>query len=123
MATLADIPPLPPFQSLKPAPAQTPAIQALTSTLGSLYRITVSHTPRMFLGTFVAIDPQGNIVLDQALEFEIDEERGFVSGDPAGREVGLVMVPRKWWRTVERVKTEEEMDEEARQNSEGCRPS
>ncbi|GAA5832737.1 hypothetical protein JCM11251_005744 [Rhodosporidiobolus azoricus] len=123
MATTADIPVLPPFGSHKPAPAQTPTIDALTSTLGSLYRITVSYTPRMFIGTFVAIDPQGNIVLDQALEFEIDEERGFVTGDPAGREVGLVMVPRKWWRTVERVKTEEEMDEEARQAGEGCRPS
>ncbi|GAA5859542.1 hypothetical protein JCM8547_006870 [Rhodosporidiobolus lusitaniae] len=122
MQTLSDIPTLPAFHSLKPPPASTPSILALTATLGLLYRITVTHTPRLFLGTFVALDPQGNLVLDQALEFELDGE-GRVVGDPRGREVGLVMVPRRWWKTVERVKTEEEMDDEARQQGEGCRPS
>ncbi|GAA5942828.1 hypothetical protein JCM10213_002963 [Rhodosporidiobolus nylandii] len=122
MATTVDIPPLPPFDSLKPPPAETPSIAALTSVLGSLFRVTVSYTPRLFIGTFVAIDPQGNLVLDQTLEFEVDED-GLVKGDPKGRDVGLVMIPRQWWKTVERIKTEEELDAEAREQQEGCRPS
>jgi small nuclear ribonucleoprotein (snRNP)-like protein len=124
MDITVDVPPLPPYNSLKPTPASTPSIDLLTSTLGSLFRITLNHTPRLFIGTFVAIDPQGNLVLDQALEFEVDEETGAVTGDPKGREVGLIMVPRKWWKTVERMKTEEEMDEEASKGqTEGCTPS
>ncbi|GAA5981045.1 hypothetical protein JCM11641_001438 [Rhodosporidiobolus odoratus] len=123
MAAVLDIPTLPSFDSVKPPPAQTPSILALTSTLGSLYRITVKHTPRLFVGTFVAVDPQGNIVLDQTLEFEVDDS-GSLVGDPKGREVGLVMVPRKWWKTVERMKSEEEMEAEVnQQQKEGCRPS
>lgn len=123
MGITPDIPPLPPYHSLKPRPASTPSIDLLTSSLGSLFRITVTHTPRLFIGTFVAIDPQGNLVLDQALEFEVDEN-GAVKGDPRGRDVGLIMVPKRWWKTVERMKIEAEMDEEVRkQESEGCRPS
>ncbi|BGP10186.1 hypothetical protein JCM10049v2_006069 [Rhodotorula toruloides] len=129
MATTTSIPPLPAFQSLKPPPALTPSIQALTSTLGSLYRLTISHTSRQFIGTFVCVDPQGNIVLDQAAEYELDEQ-GSVRGE--GREVGLVMVPRKWWTRVERMRTEEELEEEWASGAEerrkelqqeGCRPS
>ncbi|KAL7341884.1 hypothetical protein BJY59DRAFT_713299 [Rhodotorula toruloides] len=129
MATTTSIPPLPAFQSLKPPPALTPSIQALTSTLGSLYRLTISHTSRQFVGTFVCVDPQGNIVLDQAVEYELDEQ-GSVRGE--GRKVGLVMVPRKWWTRVERMRTEEELEvewaagEEERRKElqqEGCRPS
>ncbi|BGP50241.1 hypothetical protein JCM10450v2_006157 [Rhodotorula kratochvilovae] len=112
MATPVELPPLPPFNSLKPLPRSTPAIAALQATLGSLYRLTVSGpTPRQYLGTFVCLDPQGNLVLDGALEFELDAD-GQVRGDPAGREVGLVMVPRRWWTSVERLKSEDERREE-----------
>ncbi|GAA6015078.1 hypothetical protein JCM10207_008722 [Rhodosporidiobolus poonsookiae] len=123
MSTAA-IPTLPDYGSLKPAPAQTPLVNQLSSTLGSLFRLTTAHTPRMFIGTFVAIDPQGNLVLDETLEFELDEQTGMLTGDPRGRDVGLVMVPRRWWKTVERIKTEEEMDAEARaQQDNACTPS
>ncbi|GAA6056747.1 hypothetical protein JCM3770_005876 [Rhodotorula araucariae] len=120
-----DLPPLPAFSSLKPAPRDTPAIAALQGTLGTLYRLTVSGpTQRQFLGTFVCVDAQGNIVLDAALEFELDAD-GRVQGDPAGREVGLVMVPRKWWARVERLKTEQERRDELAhvQGQSGCAPS
>jgi hypothetical protein len=68
-------------------------------------------------------------VLDQAVEYELDEQ-GSVRGE--GREVGLVMVPRKWWTRVERMRTQEELEEkwasreEERRKElqqEGCRPS
>ncbi|BGP26498.1 N(alpha)-acetyltransferase 38, NatC auxiliary [Rhodotorula toruloides] len=126
MATTSSIPALPPLNTLKPAPVRTPAIEALTSTLGTLYRITVSHTSRQFVGTFVCLDPQGNIVLDQAVELVVDERRQ-VKGE--GREVGLVMVPRKWWTRVERMRTQEEVEdeifvrEEEPRQQDGCRPS
>ncbi|BGP02141.1 Like-Sm ribonucleoprotein (LSM)-related domain protein [Rhodotorula toruloides] len=129
MATTTSIPALPPFNTLKPPPALTLSIAALTSTLATLYRLTVSHTSRQFIGTFVCLDPQGNIVLDQAIEYELDSEGG-VKGE--GREVGLVMVPRKWWSRVERMRTQEEVEEEwaSREGErrkelqqEGCRPS
>ncbi|GAA6003388.1 uncharacterized protein JCM10292_001565 [Rhodotorula paludigena] len=125
-APRAGLPPLPPFDSLKPPPAQTPAIAALQSLIGTLFAVTVSHTSRQFLGTFVCLDPQGNIVLDAALEFELDAETGAIKGDPAGREVGLVMIPRKWWTRVERVKTDEERHRDAlaaQQEAQGCTPS
>lgn len=127
MAATADIPNLPPFGPLKPAPARTAAVEALASTLGSLYRITVAHTSRQFVGTFVCVDPQGNIVLDQTVEYELDGQRG-----APGREVGLVMVPRKWWTRVERMTTQEEVEEELAEiekrprsaaQQEGCKPS
>lgn len=127
MATTADVPNMPPFGTLKPPPARTAAIEALASTLGSLYRITVAHTARQFVGTFVCVDPQGNIALDQAVEYELDGQRG-----APGREVGLVMVPRKWWTRVERMRTQEEVEQEMAEleerrrsaaQQEGCRPS
>ncbi|GAA6031568.1 hypothetical protein JCM8097_006525 [Rhodosporidiobolus ruineniae] len=123
LTPLSDIPTLPPFDSLKPPPAYTPSILSTTALLGSLLRITLTHSPRLFIGAFTALDKQGNLVLDQAVEFELDEQTGKVVGDPHGRDVGLVMIPRKWWKTAERCKTEEEMDEEARQQGDGCRPS
>lgn len=128
MATTDDIPELPAFGSIKPAPRDTPAIAALQQTLGTLYRVTVAPTARMLLGTFVCIDPQGNLVLDQTLEFELDE-RGDVSGDPSGRDVGLVMIKRQYWTRVERLLTDEERQAAYEQQlasqgqQQGCAPS
>lgn len=127
MSTVAELPELPPFDSLKPAPRTTPAIAALESTLGSLYRVTVGHTSRQFLGTFVCVDPQGNLVLDAALEFELDSG-GRIVGDPSGRDVGLVLIQRRWWTRVERLKSEDEMREELMRaqgqgQAQGCAPS
>ncbi|GAA5867084.1 hypothetical protein JCM3774_004387 [Rhodotorula dairenensis] len=130
MSAPCEVPELPAFGSLKPPPATTPAIAALAATIGSLYRVTVAHTSRTFLGTFVCIDPQGNLVLDQTLEFELGPG-GEVVGDPQGREVGLVMIKRKWWTRVERIPTEQEEEEQraayeaelARADQRGCTPS
>lgn len=128
MSAPCEIPPLPAFGSLKPRPAMTPAIAALAATIGSLYRVTVAHSSRMFLGTFVCVDPQGNLVLDQTLEFTLGAD-GEVTGDPQGRDVGLVMIKRKWWTRIERIPTEEEEQraayeaELAQADHRGCTPS
>ncbi|GAA5945119.1 hypothetical protein JCM3775_000914 [Rhodotorula graminis] len=126
MQSLAELPPLPHYASLKPTPRSTPAIAALEATIGSLYRVTVAHTSRQFLGTFVCIDPQGNLVLDAALELELDSE-GRVVSDPRGRDVGLVLIQRRWWTKVERLKSDEELRDElvrAQQaEAQGCAPS
>ena len=127
MSVPVEIPTLPAFGSVKPRPVITPAIAALTDTIGSLYRVTVAHTSRLFLGTFVCIDPQGNLVLDQTLEFELGQD-GEIVGDPQGREVGLVLIKRKWWTRVERMLTEDERrlayERQLAESSQGgCTPS
>lgn len=127
MATTSDVPPLPPFYNVKPPPAETLAIKALARTLGSLYRVTVAETQRLFLGTFVCVDPQGNLVLDQTLEFELDDA-GAVKGDPKGRDVGLVMIKREHWTRVERMPTDQERrrmweQQAAEEGQRGCTPS
>ncbi|GAA5993073.1 hypothetical protein JCM10908_003091 [Rhodotorula pacifica] len=127
MSVPIEIPPLPAFDTIKPQPITTPAIAALTDTIGSLYRVTVAHTSRLFLGTFVCIDPQGNLVLDQTLEFELGGD-GEIKGDPQGRDVGLVMIKRKWWTRVERMLTDEERRaayerQLAQESQRGCTPS
>ncbi|ORY48830.1 hypothetical protein BCR35DRAFT_356167 [Leucosporidium creatinivorum] len=88
-------------------PNHTPSITALTATLGSTYRLSIP-SGRTFLGQFLCIDPQGNLILDQTVEYEGTEGKG------DGREVGMVLVPRKWWGCVEReVQAQgEEEDEE-----------
>ncbi|CEQ40710.1 SPOSA6832_02352, partial [Sporobolomyces salmonicolor] len=121
------VPPIPPYTSLKAPPRLTPSISQCTSTLSSLYRITVPSSSRQFIGTFVCIDPQGNLVLDQTTEWEVDlDEEGNVTGRKGeARDVGLVMVPRKWWGRIERLRTEEERaaEFEQRRGTQGCAPS
>ena len=119
------IPPLPPYTSLKPPPATSPSIQFLTSLLGTSLRLTVPSTSRQFIGTFVCIDPQGNLVLDQAREWEIESKEGKVlKRIGQGRDVGLVMIKKEIWGSIERIRTEEEVGEEAQgQATNGCNPS
>ncbi|KAL8292343.1 hypothetical protein RQP46_001809 [Phenoliferia psychrophenolica] len=69
------------------------AVTALTHTLDSLYRISIEDG-RVFTGQFVCIDPQGNIVLDHATEL--------APGQSDLRDVGMVLVPKRFWVTVER---------------------
>lgn len=134
------LPFLPKMQSLptRPAPNSTRAIDDLAATLGTLYRVTLSAEAgphrRTFVGTFICVDQQGNLVLDRAVEYEFVGEgtrKGQAVGEP-GRDVGTVLVPRKWWGTVERQMTPQEMDtrfkqEFAKRGAEaaesGCAPS
>ncbi|GAA5870052.1 hypothetical protein JCM1840_003568 [Sporobolomyces johnsonii] len=122
------VPPIPPYASLKPPPRVTPSISQCTSTLSSLYRVTVPASSRQFIGTFVSIDPQGNLVLDQASECEVHlDDDGTVSQSKGAqpRDVGLVMIPRKWWGKVERLRTDDERAAECeqRRGAQGCAPS
>ncbi|KAK4701551.1 hypothetical protein P7C70_g4678, partial [Phenoliferia sp. Uapishka_3] len=76
------------------SPRASPAVGALSKTLDSLYRISIPDG-RIFTGQFVCIDPQGNIVLDRTVE--LAPEPGSVP-----RDIGIVMVPKRYWVTVER---------------------
>lgn len=87
----------------------SPAIAALSRTLSTSYRLTTTDS-RTFIGAFVCLDPQGNLILDDALEY--------VEGEEEGREVGLVMVPRRWWVSVERECKGVESEE--LEGEEGC---
>lgn len=71
----------------------TPAIHELRATLGTNYRIRIKDG-RTFVGQFLCVDPQGNIVLDCAIEY--------VGQALEGRDVGMVLVPQRWWDSVER---------------------
>ncbi|GAA5944592.1 uncharacterized protein JCM15063_000049 [Sporobolomyces koalae] len=123
--SLSEIPPLPPFPSLKPVPNSTSAIDLITALLGSSLRVTVPSTSRQFIGTFVCIDPQGNLVLDQTREWEVEIESG--SGrveqrNGSGRNVGLVLIKRGIWGSIERLKSDEERAVE-HAGTPGCTPS
>lgn len=72
----------------------SPAVAALAKTLDSLYRISISDG-RVFTGQFVCIDPQGNIVLDRTTE-------AVPGKDVEPRDVGMVLVPKRFWLRVER---------------------
>lgn len=78
----------------RPALSPSPSVSALTLTLDSLYRVSVTDG-RILTGTFICIDPQGNLVLDRAVELAPGE------GEKP-RETGLVLVPRRHWVTIER---------------------
>ena len=121
----SDIPPLPPYTTLKTPPVSSPSIQFLTSLLGTSLRLTVPSTSRQFIGTFVCIDPQGNLVLDQAREWEIELNKGKLKRRIGqGRDVGLVMIKKEIWGSIERIRAEEEVGEEAQgQATNGCNPS
>ncbi|GAA5975444.1 hypothetical protein JCM5350_006481 [Sporobolomyces pararoseus] len=123
-----EIPPIPELSSLKPPPTCSPSIDFITSLLGSSIRITVPSTSRQFIGTFVCIDPQGNLVLDQAREWETELDQAETgqqseSRNGEGRDVGLVLIKREIWGKVERMRTEEEkVNDEAKQTGQ-CNPS
>ncbi|GAA5883731.1 hypothetical protein JCM16303_002342 [Sporobolomyces ruberrimus] len=122
----AEIPAVPPYSSLKPAPCSTRPIHDIASLLGTTLRLTVPSTSRQFIGTFVCIDPQGNLVLDQAREWEIDldgDTQAIHRRKGEGRDVGLVLVKREIWGHVERLRTEEERIRDAQRNPNGCNPS
>ncbi|GAA6006072.1 hypothetical protein JCM11491_002020 [Sporobolomyces phaffii] len=128
MARLApqEIPPLPDYATLTPSPAVTDSIERVAGLLGTALRISVPSTRREFIGTFVCIDPQGNLVLDQAREWEVevDPATGAIvkrTGDADGRDVGLVLIKRAIWGTVERLKSRDERMRDEQQN--GCAPS
>jgi len=87
--------------------AAHPTVAALAATLSSRYRITTPDQ-RTFSGSFVCVDPQGNFVLDHTIELAppstITSERG-------RRELGLVLIPRRHWVTVEREEQPEGLGE------------
>ncbi|GAA6060239.1 hypothetical protein JCM10212_003479 [Sporobolomyces blumeae] len=104
------LPPLPPFASYKPTPRSTPAIDSLTALLGTDLRVSVPSTHRVFFGTFVCIDKQGNLVLDHTTEWEstslsdISNDSGDENGTTRreGRQVGLVLIKKQHWGAIER---------------------
>lgn len=95
-------------------PNTTSSIAALTSTLGQTYRVSIP-SGRTFLGQFLCIDPQGNLILDQTVEYEGEGTQG------EGREVGMVLVNKKWWGSVQREVTSEL--EEGEEEQKGCQQS
>ncbi|GAA5906781.1 uncharacterized protein JCM6883_005688 [Sporobolomyces salmoneus] len=123
-ATAYEIPPIPAPNSLKPAPASTRSIDFITSLLGSTIRLAVPSTSRQFIGIFVCIDPQGNLVLDQAREWKLDgNQEGNRSSLSEGRDVGLILIKRGIWGKMERLRTEDEkLRDEANQTG-SCNPS
>lgn len=85
--------------TINPPPHITAAISALTATLDETYRIKITDG-RTFIGQFVCLDAQGNLVLDNTIERVENHEREEANGD---REVGLVLLKKKWWVKVERL--------------------
>ncbi|KAI9490436.1 hypothetical protein BDB00DRAFT_555608 [Zychaea mexicana] len=71
-------------------PVDTPNIKKLRSYLNFRTRITITDG-RVFVGTFVCIDKQKNIIIAHSKEFRGDENRL----------VGLVMIPGKHLVKVE----------------------
>lgn len=67
-------------------------VEALTNLLDTTFKISIQDG-RTFIGTFICIDPQGNIVLDRTSEFVKDKV--------GGRDVGMVLIPKKYWLTIE----------------------
>lgn len=80
-------------------------VETLTSTLNTTYKISIPDG-RIFIGTFICIDPQGNIILDRTTEYvkqKIEEEG---EEGKKGREIGMVLIPKKYWMSVEREVSE-----------------
>lgn len=99
------------------------AIDMLKKTLGSTYRVTV--TGRTFVGLFACIDAQGNLVLEQTVEYEHDagDQPPDAAVPQIGRDVGMVLIPRKEWRAVQRQPLPEELSEGNPQDNTACVPS
>ncbi|KAH8110289.1 hypothetical protein DFH11DRAFT_1621855 [Phellopilus nigrolimitatus] len=86
--------PLPPVSSSSPlSPRHT--VDAIKRLLGQTMRICASDG-RIFIGTFVCVDKQKNIVLSNTDEYR-------VGGPAQGRYVTMVMVP---WRLVVKVEVQ-----------------
>ncbi|KAF8333977.1 uncharacterized protein EI90DRAFT_3050505 [Cantharellus anzutake] len=62
----------------------------LRSTLGQFYRVTIQDG-RIFIGAFVCVDKEKNMVLTNTEEFCPD-----ATDMTRGRYVGLVMIPWRW---------------------------
>ncbi|KAF9521056.1 hypothetical protein BS47DRAFT_1286270, partial [Hydnum rufescens UP504] len=72
-------------------------LETLRSTLSQYYRITIKDG-RVFIGTFVCIDRERNMILTNTEEFMLGQ------ADPnTGRFVGMVMIP---WRYVVKAEVE-----------------
>jgi small nuclear ribonucleoprotein (snRNP)-like protein len=85
--------------TLNPSPASSPAILAITDTLGSFYRVKIKDG-RSFVGQLVAVDGDGNLVLDNTIESSTPANVRGEEGENE-REVGLVLLKKKWWVSVE----------------------
>ena len=84
--------------TLNPPPNDTPAIKAIERTLHQRYRFELLDGRRL-LGQLVCLDKQGNIILDFATEFPpLDDS---AQRDREARDVGLILIPKKWWRSIE----------------------
>lgn len=86
--------------TLNPPPNDTPSIAAIQRTLRRQYRLQTLDR-RVFTGELVCIDKQGNIILDYATELPPPPEKSGEAELRAAREVGLVLIPKRWWRSIE----------------------
>lgn len=68
--------------TLNPPPNHTSSVQTLTTLLGTNLKITIKDH-RTFIGEFVCLDPQGNLILEGANEFINQFERS----------VGMILIP------------------------------
>ena len=74
--------------------APTSAVQGVADSLNTTYEVTIT-TGRTFVGLFKALDSQGNLVLDHA-----HEHLNSTAPTTSPRQVGLVIIPRRWWHSV-----------------------
>lgn len=74
-----------------------PAVARLKGLLSRTLRICASDE-RIFIGTFVCVDKQGNVILTNTEEFRLG---GSLT---QGRHVGMIMVP---WRMVLKVEAQD----------------
>lgn len=87
--------------TLNPPPNTTTAITAIERTLKQQYRIEILDS-RVFTGQLVCLDKQGNIILDYATETPppIGNTGDGESRAGEAREVGLVMIPKRHWKSI-----------------------
>ncbi|KAF8321657.1 hypothetical protein DL93DRAFT_2051684, partial [Clavulina sp. PMI_390] len=71
-------------------------LEALKSTLGEYYRISIQDG-RVFIGAFTCMDKAKNIILTHAEEFYLESPGVYSSGQSIRRYVGMIMIP---WRYV-----------------------
>ncbi|KAK4052483.1 hypothetical protein OIV83_002285 [Microbotryomycetes sp. JL201] len=73
----------------------------LRALLGTYLRVRISSTGRTFVGQFACIDKQGNLVLEDTTEYydATDNQPEYAH---TGRHVGMVLVPKRHWKSIER---------------------
>lgn len=101
--TLVPLPPSP-VPTLSPhnvnLEPSRPRVDAVKALLNQVLRISTTEG-RIFIGTFVCVDKQKNIILANTDEYR-------VGGSPQGRYVTMVMLP---WRLIEKVEASVEAED------------